>query len=122
MDEKRQATILRCALLCCILLTLALVLSSYWLRPVVPPPVAVQQNPQQQEQDLREALEDMLININTADAQTLTQLPGIGEVLAQRICEYRQEHGSFATLDDLAKVKGIGQTTVDRLRPYAFAG
>lgn len=48
------------------------------------------------------------ININTADAETLQKLPGIGEVLALRIIAYRTENGPFSSVRDLQKVDGIG--------------
>lgn len=48
------------------------------------------------------------ININTADAETLQRLPGIGEVLAKRIVAYRTEHGPFSSIQDLELVDGIG--------------
>jgi competence protein ComEA len=50
------------------------------------------------------------ININTADAETLMRLPHIGQVLAQRIIAYRQDHGSFKHIEDICNVKGIGDT------------
>lgn len=49
-----------------------------------------------------------LININTASAQILDTLPGIGAVLAQRIVDYRQNNGPFQEITDLSKVEGIG--------------
>ena len=49
-----------------------------------------------------------LININTATAQELCSLPGIGEVLAKRIIEYRQAHGSFKNTGAIMNVSGIG--------------
>jgi competence protein ComEA len=58
-----------------------------------------------------------LLDINAADSETLQTLPGIGPVLAGRIIEYRDEHGPFATVDDLINVKGIGQATLEKLRP-----
>ena len=49
-----------------------------------------------------------LVNINTADQKALETLPGIGPVLAQRIIDYRQQHGPFKEISDLKKVTGIG--------------
>ncbi len=62
------------------------------------------------------------LNINTADAAQLDALPGIGPALAQRIIAYRQEHGPFASVDDLVKVPGIGPATLERLRPWITTG
>jgi competence protein ComEA len=52
------------------------------------------------------------INLNTADETTLTALKGIGEVKAKAIVDYRQSNGPFKSVEDLAKVKGIGDKTV----------
>ncbi len=49
------------------------------------------------------------VNINTAGAAELTALPGIGEVLAERIVAYREEHGPFAAVEDIRNVQGIGE-------------
>ena len=57
------------------------------------------------------------LNINTATAAELEQLPGIGPSLAARIVQYRQEHGPFRTVDALLLVSGIGPATLDRIRP-----
>ena len=48
------------------------------------------------------------INLNTATLDQLESLPGIGEVLGQRILDYRQQHGAFRSVDDLLNVSGIG--------------
>ena len=57
------------------------------------------------------------VNINSADAATLAQdLKGIGGVKAQAIVDYRQKHGTFRTVDELAQVKGISQKLIDRNR------
>lgn len=49
----------------------------------------------------------LLININTASAEELMSLPGIGEVRAAAIIAYRQQNGEFETIEDIMKVKGI---------------
>lgn len=49
------------------------------------------------------------VNLNAADEEALTALPGIGEELAARIVRYREEHGPFEAVKDLTEVSGIGQ-------------
>ena len=57
------------------------------------------------------------IDINTADASTLAEvLNGVGDAKAQAIVADREKNGPFASVDDLARVKGIGQKIVDRNR------
>ncbi len=62
--------------------------------------------------------EILTININTASAQVLETLPGIGPVIAQRIVDYRQEKGPFSSPDQLKEIKGIGEKTFEKLKPY----
>lgn len=59
-----------------------------------------------------------VVNINTADASQLALLPRIGEKAAQRIIEYRTEHGPFKKATDLMQVKGVGAKTFDGLSSY----
>ena len=59
------------------------------------------------------------VNINSATTRELEALPGIGEVIAQRIVDYRNTHGSFRSVDDLINVKGIGEKKLADLKPYA---
>jgi len=61
---------------------------------------------------------DARININTASAVELTDLPGIGPVIAQRIIDYREEHGPFAAPEDIMGVSGIGEKTFEKLKDY----
>jgi competence protein ComEA len=58
------------------------------------------------------------IDINRADSWLLEALPGIGEVLAQRIVDYRSQNGLFRTIEDLLKVSGIGEATLEKIRDY----
>lgn len=64
--------------------------------------------------------EPLFININTADADTLMKLHGIGEVKAKAIIQYREQNGPFKTIEEIKNVKGIGEATFlkikDRLR------
>lgn len=56
------------------------------------------------------------VNLNQADAEALSALPGIGPALAERVVAYRQENGPFATLNDLSQVRGVGPALVERLK------
>ncbi|MBF8267134.1 MAG: comEA [Dehalococcoidia bacterium] len=56
------------------------------------------------------------VNINTASVGELQALPGIGEVKAGAIVEYRQKNGSFSRVEDLLLVPGIGPTTLENIR------
>lgn len=56
------------------------------------------------------------VNVNTAGREELTALPGIGETIADRIVAYRQANGAFRSLEDLDNVKGIGSTTLEKLK------
>jgi competence protein ComEA len=58
------------------------------------------------------------IDINRAEPWLLEALPGIGEVLAQRIIDYRSENGPFRIIEDLLKVSGIGQATFEQIKDY----
>ena len=57
-----------------------------------------------------------LVNINTAVKQELMALPKIGPVTAERIIRFRDDFGPFQSIDDLAKIKGIGPKTVEWLK------
>jgi competence protein ComEA len=57
------------------------------------------------------------VNLNTADVATLDSLPGVGPVLAQRILDWRTEHGRFTSVDELGEVSGIGVKLMAQLRP-----
>lgn len=58
------------------------------------------------------------ININTATVEELQKLPGIGPVKAQNIVEYRNKYGKFTSTEELLKVNGIGEKTLDKIKPF----
>lgn len=60
---------------------------------------------------------DALVNLNTADLATLETLPGVGPVLAQRIIDWRTEHGGFTSVEELGEVSGVGDKTYATLAP-----
>lgn len=62
------------------------------------------------------------VDINTADAKTLESLNGIGPAKAAAIVAYREQNGPFATVEDLANVKGIGLRTVELNRDAMTVG
>lgn len=58
------------------------------------------------------------VDINTADKELLTQLPGIGPVTADSILQYRKTNGQFKSIEELTQVKGIGDKSLAKLKPY----
>ena len=56
------------------------------------------------------------IHLNNATAEQLQTLPGVGPALSERIVSYREEHGPFQTVDQLAEVKGIGAAKLAKLK------
>jgi competence protein ComEA len=60
------------------------------------------------------------IDLNRAETWLLEALPGIGEVTASAIVDYRQQHGPYRSLSDLLKVKDIGQATLDKIKNYVI--
>ena len=68
------------------------------------------------------ATPDAPVDLNNASVAELGSVPGIGKVTAQRIVEWREKHGPFRHAEDLMKVKGIGEKSFDKLRPYVKVG
>ena len=62
--------------------------------------------------------EDPPVDLNTAGAEELDTLPGIGPVLAERIVALREERGGFSDLSELLDVEGIGTATLEEISPY----
>jgi competence ComEA-like helix-hairpin-helix protein len=64
----------------------------------------------------------LLLNINTAPAESLMMLPRVGEVISQRIIELRERLGQFDSVEQLVQVRGIGKKTLELLRPNVTVG
>lgn len=60
----------------------------------------------------------LIIDINSADKETLIKIPGIGPYLAQNIIDHRREYGIFGSLDEIMKVKGIGPKKYEGMKEY----
>ena len=59
-----------------------------------------------------------VLDLNNASLSDLTRLPGIGETKAQAILDWREAYGPFRAVEDLLSVEGIGEKTLENLRPY----
>lgn len=67
---------------------------------------------------LRVPAELEVFDLNSASERALQKISGIGEASALAIVEYREEHGGFSSVDELLNVRGIGQATLEKIRPY----
>jgi competence protein ComEA len=56
------------------------------------------------------------VHLNTATVEQLDELPGVGPVTAQKIVDYREQHGAFSSVDDLDAIPGIGPARLEQLR------
>ena len=72
--------------------------------------------------DTPEKKDKDLININTASASELEQLPGVGPALAKKIVEFREQNGPFKKIDDLLKVRGIGEKNLQKIKDLITVG
>ena len=60
------------------------------------------------------------VDVNQADGETLQQLPGIGPAIAEKILRERQENGPFFFPEDLLRVSGIGEKTLEKIRDFLW--
>ena len=70
------------------------------------------------EQSSAEGQRQEKVEINSATVEQLQEVPGIGPTLAARIVDFREEHGPFERVEDLLNVQGIGERTLELMRPY----
>jgi competence ComEA-like helix-hairpin-helix protein len=61
------------------------------------------------------------IDLSSASAEDLCRLSGVGPALAERLVAWREDHGGFRSVDDLAQVRGIGERKLETLRPHVVA-
>jgi competence protein ComEA len=71
------------------------------------------------EEAMHEAQAPLLVNVNTADAEELDELPQVGPSTAEAIITHRETNGPFRSVDELEAVKGIGPKTIEEIRPFA---
>lgn len=69
-----------------------------------------------------EVAKDYRLDINEATKVQLMELPGVGEMIADRIISYRTENGPYASIDDLLNVKGVGEKKLKQLETLIKAG
>jgi competence protein ComEA len=96
---------------------LIVVLAVVFAGPVFAPAVlsAQQQQPPATQAPAKAAA--TTVNLNTATAEQLDGLPGVGPAMAARILEYRQQNGGFKKIEELMNIKGIGEKSFLKLKP-----
>ncbi|HJQ97000.1 MAG TPA: helix-hairpin-helix domain-containing protein [Candidatus Polarisedimenticolaceae bacterium] len=89
-----------------LVLSAALAAVSLTAQPIVPPAAAAA------------SAEAKPVDLNAAGSDELEAVPGIGKSLASKIVAFREKNGAFKTVDDLLKVQGVGEKSLEKLRPY----
>ena len=108
--------LLICSLSLCIVLGIFIGRNLRSEYAVLPQNSAIVTNP------VPETTTDSRININTASKTQLMELPGIGDIIADRIIAYRTAHGPFQSIEDLMNVEGIGEKKMQQIEIWIRAG
>lgn len=66
------------------------------------------------------SVKNLRLNLNRADADSLSTLPGFGETLAEQIVQWREKNGPFSDYEQLGNIEGIGQQRMEVLREYTY--
>lgn len=118
-DKEREIFVQMCILigLACVLCAGMIFYQLFWDTPII-----IYNNSQIQTQSEESAVAlpssapQEKIDLNTATAEELESLPGIGEVKAQSIVEYREQYGPFTSIEEIKNVKGIGEKTFEAIQ------
>jgi len=118
-----EQTILACAATLCVGLMIGILIGRFGLSP------SVQLSTYDQiAQDIPDPSAPRIydttgkININTASANELTMIPGIGKIGAENIVAYRSRYGPFMKIDDIINVKGISEDRFEKIKQYITVG
>ena len=100
----------------------AFVLTGIFIGRNISERITLNENNSSESTDVAKPVYEGKININTATIDYLRSLPGIGEVLAQRIIDYREENGPYDCIEDLMKVSGLGEKRFQDIKDYITVG
>jgi competence protein ComEA len=92
----------------------SLALVAMALAVVVGPALAIEQD----DAETAKNAPSRQIDINKATAVELTEIPGVGTVIAERIVDFRDKQGPFRRVEDLLKIRGIGEKSFQKIRPH----
>lgn len=98
--------------------TVSVILLSFLSAPSVLLPTVKDMRPAGGEESA--AVQSWPVDLNTASKETLVLLDGLSDVLAERIIAYREEHGGFRSVEELTKIKGIGEKRLAAWKPYFY--